>query len=138
MVPSALLLDTSAAVALLLEGHMGHDATLDAVRGHELGLSGHAVFEAMSVLSRLPGTSRRPIAVVHEALTRSFPHSRYLSTDATAALPAELASLGIAGGAIFDAMVGAAAREHGIVLVTRDTRARAVYHALGVELLIVP
>ena len=55
MARRSLLLDTSAALALLLEGHIGHDVTLDAVRGYELGLSGHAVFESMSVPRRVSG-----------------------------------------------------------------------------------
>ncbi|MCX6458923.1 MAG: hypothetical protein NTZ03_01305 [Actinobacteria bacterium] len=40
--------------------------------------------------------------------------------------------------AFFDAVVGAVAREHDLALVTRNTRARSVCQALGVELLIVP
>jgi predicted nucleic acid-binding protein len=45
----------------------------------------------------------------------------------------EMAEAGISGGAIFDALVAAAAREHGLVLATRDSRARSTYRALGVE-----
>lgn len=41
-----LLLDTSAAVALVVEDHEPHTATLTAVRGHRLGLAGHAWFES--------------------------------------------------------------------------------------------
>lgn len=40
-----VLLDTSAAIALVVEDHEGHAATLAAVRGRELGLAGHAWFE---------------------------------------------------------------------------------------------
>ena len=39
------LLDTSTAVALIVEDHEAHVATLDAVRGRRLGLAGHAWFE---------------------------------------------------------------------------------------------
>src|SRR5664279_5002978 len=48
------LLDTSAAIALLVEDHEAHAATLEAVRGRRLGLAGHAWFETYSVLTRLP------------------------------------------------------------------------------------
>lgn len=44
-----------------------------------------------------------------------------------------MAEAGISGGAIFDALVAAAAREHGLVLATRDGRARSTYRALGAE-----
>ena len=52
-----LLLDTSAAVALVVEDHEAHAATLEAVRGRSLGLAGHAWFETYSVLTRLPDGS---------------------------------------------------------------------------------
>ncbi len=48
------LLDTSTAIALVVEDHEAHWATLDAVRGRQLGLAGHAWFETYSVLTRLP------------------------------------------------------------------------------------
>jgi hypothetical protein len=53
------LLDTSAAIALMVEDHDAHIATLDAVRGRRLGLAGHAWFETYSVLTRLPAGLRR-------------------------------------------------------------------------------
>ena len=46
---SLLLLDTSVAVALLVEDHQGHSSCREALRGHQLGLGSHAVFEALSV-----------------------------------------------------------------------------------------
>lgn len=41
--------------------------------------------------------------------------------------------IGITGGAIYDALVGEAARVHGARLLTRDLRARRTYDLLGVE-----
>jgi hypothetical protein len=41
--------------------------------------------------------------------------------------------MGISGGAVYDALVGAAARQHGRLLVSGDARARPVYEALGVR-----
>jgi predicted nucleic acid-binding protein len=65
---SLLLLDTSVAVALLVEDHQGHSSCREALRGHQLGLGGHAVFETLSVLSRLPSPIRRPVPEIHRAL----------------------------------------------------------------------
>ena len=43
------------------------------------------------------------------------------------------ASLGIAGGAVYDALVAATAAEHGITLATRDRRAAETYHDLDID-----
>ena len=128
-----LLLDTSAAVALVVEDHEAHAATLEAVRGRRLGLAGHAWFETYSVLTRLPGGRRRSPADVAALLAHDFPATAFLADDAAAALGPELARLGISGGAVYDALVGAAARQRGRLLVSGDARARTVYEALGVR-----
>ncbi len=128
-----LLLDTSAAVALVVEDHEAHVATLEAVRGRRLGLAGHAWFETYSVLTRLPGGRRRSPADVAALLAHDFPATAFLAGDAAAALGPELARLGISGGAVYDALVGAAARQGGRLLVSGDARARPVYEALGVR-----
>jgi predicted nucleic acid-binding protein len=130
---AVLLLDTSAAVALIVEDHEAHVATLEAVRGHRLGLAGHAWFETYSVLTRLPGVLRRSPADVAALLANNFPVTAFLAEEAAAALGPELAGLGTSGGAVYDALVGAAARQHGRVLVSCDARARPVYEALGVR-----
>jgi predicted nucleic acid-binding protein len=49
----------------------------------------------------------------------------------------ELARLGVAGGAVHDALVGAAARAHGQPLLSRDRHAWPIYDALGVEVRII-
>ena len=128
-----LLLDTSAAVALVVEDHEAHAATLEAVRGRRLGLSGHAWFETYSVLTRLPGGRRRSPADVAVLLAHNFPASAFLADVSAAALGPELAKLGISGGAVYDALVGSAARQHGRSLVSGDARARPIYEALGVR-----
>ena len=128
-----LLLDTSAAVALVVEDHEAHASTLEAVRGRRLGLAGHAWFETYSVLTRLPGGRRRSPADVAALLSHDFPASAFLSEAAAAALGPELARLGISGGAVYDALVGAAARQHDRTMLSADARARPVYEALGVR-----
>jgi predicted nucleic acid-binding protein len=129
-----LLVDTSVAVALTVADHEHHETTLRALGHRRLGLAGHAAFETFSVLTRLPAPARRTPATVARLLAADFPHSRFLGAEAAAALLAELHTVGIAGGAVYDALVGASAREHGIALATRDRRALETYRALDVRL----
>ncbi len=128
-----LLVDTSVAVALTVGDHEYHQATSEAVGGRRLGLAGHAAFEAYSVLTRLPAPVRRTPAVVAWVLAVGFPATRFLSTGEAAALLARLDGVGIAGGSVYDALVGAAALQHGCTLVTRDRRALDTYRRLDVE-----
>ncbi len=128
-----LLIDTSVAVALAIAGHEHHEATRKAVGGRTCGLSGLAAFETFSVLTRLPPPNRRTSAAVARLLGHNFPGSRFLSAQNAEALHARLASLGIAGGAVYDALVGAAAAEHRITLATRDRRAAETYRALEID-----
>jgi predicted nucleic acid-binding protein len=129
-----LLLDTSAAVALVVADHPDHLATLRAVGDRRLGLAGHAVFETLSVLTRLPPPARRMAAAVTRLLEATFPESRFLSARASKALLSRLGTLGISGGAVYDALVGACALEHDIPLATRDRRALETYRALEVRI----
>jgi predicted nucleic acid-binding protein len=71
---------------------------------------------------------------VHNALSSNFPHTRFLSEQGAGILRRDLVELGITGGAVYDALVGATAIEHGLPLATLDRRALATYRALGVEL----
>ena len=128
-----LLVDTSAAVALVVGDHEFHQATLDALDGRTLGLCGHAAFETFSVLTRLPPPARRPPPVIAQVLAANFPGSRFLSAAGTAALFARLAMGDFAGGSVYDALVGAAAAEHDVALATWDRRALGTYRALSVN-----
>jgi predicted nucleic acid-binding protein len=129
-----VLLDTSLAIAVVVEDHEVHAAALEVVQGRRLGLAGHAWFETYSVLTRLPGAQRRSPADALRLLAHNFPASGFLGADEALALGAEIARLGVSGGAVYDALVGAAARQHRRRLVSADSRARPVYEALGVEL----
>lgn len=132
-----VLLDTSTAIALLVEDHEAHSAMLEAVRRRRLGLSGHAWFETYSVLTRLPGGHRRSPADAWRLLLHNFSESAFLGEAESIDLGAEVARLGISGGAVYDALVAAAARTHGRRLVSSDARARSVYEAIGVDLEVV-
>jgi predicted nucleic acid-binding protein len=132
--PPVVLLDTSAAVALMVEDHKAHGATKAALRGRRLGLAGHAWFETYSVLTRLPAGMRRSPADVLRLLATNFPSSGFLGEAEAASLGAELARLGVSGGSVYDALVGAAARHHQRPLLSGDARARPTYEALGVQI----
>ena len=128
-----VLLDTSVAVALTVADHEDHEATMARLAGRRLGLSGHAVFETFSVLTRLPPPARRSPATVARLMVENFPANRFLSARQAADLVARLPDLGVAGGSVYDALVGAAAVEHGIALASRDRRAAETYRLLGVD-----
>src|SRR5205823_8648860 len=97
-----------------------------------LGLAGHAAFETFSILTRLPPPARRSPSVFGRLIAQNLPMSRYLSDHAAAELLARLGTLGVAGGAVYDALVGAAAVEHRLTLLTRDRRAVDTYRRLDV------
>jgi len=59
-----------------------------------------------------------------------------LGPEAAGRLPDVLGRLGIAGGAVYDALVALAAVEHDAELVTRDARARATYEAVGARVIV--
>lgn len=128
-----LLLDTSAAVALLVADHVDHEPTFAAVAGQELGLCGHAAFETFSVLTRLPGGQRLSPAAAQRLLLTNFPATRQLSAAGAARLFTMLSAQRVSGGAVHDALVAAAAVEHGLTLVSRDRRAAATYERLQAD-----
>jgi predicted nucleic acid-binding protein len=129
-----VLVDTSVAVALAVADHEHHEATFRALRDRRLGLAGHAAFETFSVLTRLPPPARRTPPTVARLLATSFPHSRFLGASAAMSLFRELNMAGVAGAAVYDALVGACAREHSLPLATRDRRALDTYRALEVRI----
>jgi hypothetical protein len=121
-----------------VEDHEFHAAILEAVRGRRLGLAGHAWFETYSVLTRLPPGLRRSPADAARVLAHDFPDSVFLEAPLAAALGPELARVSVAGGAVYDALVGAAARQAGRRLLSCDVRARSTYEALGIDTDIIP
>jgi predicted nucleic acid-binding protein len=125
--------DTSVAVPLLVSSHRSHAMVAKWAKGRVIGLSGHALAETYSVLTRLPGDARVDPADAAVLIDENFAESLLLGARAARAAHREFARRGIAGGATYDGLVALAAREHGAVLVTRDARARSTYEALGVK-----
>jgi len=132
--PRDVLVDTSVAVPLVVADHEHHAAVTRRLARRRLGLAGHAAFETFSVLTRLPSPLRREPAVVEQILRTGFPATCFLGADDARALLRRLAAFGIAGGAVYDALVGQVAVSHGLALATRDARAVDVYRVLDVDL----
>jgi predicted nucleic acid-binding protein len=131
-------LDTSVAIPLLVQTHTAHDEVVRWWNGRDVGLCGHALVETYSVLTRLPGDIRLDPVDAARLLEERFSPPIVLSIDATRSLHATLAGFGIAGGAVYDAIIGLAAAEHQVMLATRDRRAKATYEAVGAQTLTVP
>lgn len=125
--------DTSVAIAALDAGHAAHVECVRVVREHRPALAGHAVFEVFSVLTRMPGQAAIDPPTAGELIRRVFPDRVWLNADTAGSLADRLGTLGIVGGAVYDALVGEAARIHDRTLLTRDLRARRTYDLLGVR-----
>lgn len=132
-----LALDTSVAIPLLVATHTAHTAVTDWWSGREVALSGHALAETYSVLTRLPGDLRLAPADAARLLDERFTEPLLLGPDVARRLPHVLGELGVAGGAVYDALVALAAVEHGADLATRDARAKATYDMVGARVMIV-
>jgi predicted nucleic acid-binding protein len=129
--------DTSVAVPLLVRSHHDHADVVRWWNGQEIALSGHALAETYSVLTRLPGDARLSPADAARLLNARFASPLALDGSPARKLPDTLSRLGIAGGAVYDALVALAAKQHGVALATRDARARGTYDAVGVEVIVV-
>lgn len=132
-----IAVDTSVAVPLLVRSHNEHSTVTRWWNGQDLALSGHALAETYSVLTRLPGDARLAPDDAAHLIKARFSAPLTLDSGLASQLPATFSSLGIAGGAVYDGLVALAARQHGLPLATRDARARDTYDAVGVKVIIV-
>lgn len=130
---SRCAVDTSVAVPLLVASHEAHATVRFWAAQRSLVLCGHALAETYSVLTRLPGDARVSPADAVVLIDENFTESTPLPLDAASAAHRDLARLGVSGGATYDGLVALAARQHGLVLATRDARARSTYEAVGVR-----
>lgn len=130
-----IALDTSVVVALFADWHEGHAAAVAAVSGEkDVRLPEQVALETYSVLTRLPPPHRVHPSPVATFLTRRF-DAPWLRLDARAykRFVREVCELELFGGSVYDALVGATARDAGVVLMSRDHRAARVYVAMGVD-----
>jgi predicted nucleic acid-binding protein len=134
---SRLVFDTSAAVPFLVRSHPSHAATRRHAAQRTALLTAHSLAETYSVLTRLPGDARVAADDAVRLLEANFETAVAAPAVELAGLPRVLAPLGIVGGAVYDALVGLAARTAEAPLLTRDARALGTYAALGVDVEIV-
>lgn len=127
-----IAIDTSVAIPLLVQTHRSHDVVTRWWHRRDVALCGHAFAETYSVLTRLPGDLRLTPIDAARLIRARFSVPLLLTSKTTRRLPEILSSLGIAGGAVYDALVALAARDNECTLATRDARAKATYEAVGV------
>jgi len=127
-----ILFDTSAALAYVDPDNPCHASVRLATGSASRGLSGHAAFEFLSVVTRLPLPKRVHATDAARLARTEFPASRHLPDTVATDLVDEFANLGITGGAVYDGLVGACARHYGMTLITCDQRAEETYRRLGV------
>jgi predicted nucleic acid-binding protein len=125
--------DTSVAVAALDASHAAHDACRSAVVARRPALAGHAAFETYSVLTRMPGQLAVDGPTASRVIAHAFPELCWLTAREATALLKRCGPIGVTGGAIYDALVGEAARRGRRTLLTRDLRARRTYELLGID-----
>ncbi|KRF19975.1 hypothetical protein ASG90_19810 [Nocardioides sp. Soil797] len=125
--------DSSILVPALISWHPEHRTSRAALRDDVDSVPAHVLVECFSVLTRLPAPHRISAGNAAEALASiglksiTLPASRYSSIVST------LGRSGIAGGAVYDALVAETARHHDHLLLTRDRRARPTYDVMGVS-----
>jgi predicted nucleic acid-binding protein len=128
-----IAVDTSVVVAGFASWHEGHQSAAAAL-SRKPRVPAHVLVEAYSVLTRLPPPHRAPADLVAAFLAERFPEAPLvLPARAHLELVEASARNGLAGGAIYDALIAATARHAGATLLTRDRRARTVYEWMKVS-----
>ncbi len=126
--------DSSVLIPALASIFEGHERCVSALAGRSPRLISHVAFETTSVLSRMPEGLRVTPVSVRDALELDFPDS-WLALDAAGQRTClrRAVDAGLRGGALYDALIAATAREHGATLLSADRRAREAYETIGVE-----
>ncbi len=128
-----IAVDTSVVVAAFASWHEGHPSAAAAL-ARRPRVPAHVLVEAYSVLTRLPPPHRAPADLAATFLRERFPDAPLvLPARAHLALVETAARTGLAGGAIYDALIAATVRHAGATLLTRDQRARSVYDRMKVR-----
>ncbi|MDQ6848995.1 MAG: PIN domain-containing protein [Actinomycetota bacterium] len=128
---AALTCDTSVIIAGLSRWHPSNDAAR--AWFPRIGwLPAHVLAESVSVLSRLP--NGRAVSLIDAVgLIRQLAEGRVrqLRGDRYLLIFGAVGSAGMGGGAVYDAIIGATAREHDATLLTLDRKAVRTYSAVG-------
>jgi predicted nucleic acid-binding protein len=126
--------DSSVLIPALASTYAGHERCRTALAGRSPRLISHVAFETTSVLSRMPEGLRMTPVTVRDALDRDFSDSWLaLDADGQRACLRRAVDAGLRGGALYDALIAATAREHGATLLSADRRAREAYEAIGAQ-----
>jgi toxin FitB len=126
--------DSSVLIPALAASYEGHERCFAALAGRSPKLISHVAFETTSVLSRMPEGLRMTPVTVRDALDHDFQDSWLaLDADRQRACLRSAVDAGLRGGALYDALIAATAREHGATLLSADRRAREAYEAIGVQ-----
>lgn len=126
--------DTSVLVAAFASWHEHHEIAFAAL-GRVDAIVTHCLLETYSVLTRLPAPHRMTPEVVTSYLEQSFAAMTVYALPAAEQrrLVGTCSSNGLAGGAIYDALIAATCVHADLTLLTLDGRARSTYTALGVD-----
>ncbi|MGQ0744865.1 MAG: type II toxin-antitoxin system VapC family toxin [Acidimicrobiales bacterium] len=120
-------------VAAFAQWHPGHLSALEVMKGAPK-IPAHCAMESYSVLTRLPAPYRVSPATAFAYLDQWFSQPLLtLAENEVRGLLRRLADATIAGGAVYDGLVGTCAAANGCRLVTRDRRAAVTYERLGVS-----
>ena len=127
-----IVVDTSVAVAAALPWHEAHSAARSALERSRTRAIGQVAVETYSVLTRLPPPQRVPPSIARDYLFETFDlPPLVLAADEYARLLDLAVAEQIAGGAVYDAIVGATARSTAATLLTLDQRAIRTYQLVG-------
>ncbi len=129
--------DSSVLIAGFIPSHRFHEAVLPSlaeVAAHG-SLIGHTMAETYSVLSTPGGIYRAEPRSVVEYLDQFLDEGSPIPVMSAAHREAIdlLAANGRPGGAIYDALIGLAARDAEVTLVSLDGRAAPIYELCGVD-----
>ena len=129
-----IVTDTSVAVAAALPWHEAHAAARAELVRPKTAILAQVAIETYSVLTRLPPPQRVPPALARDYLAETFVLPPITLSPAGHGTLLQLAAEErIVGGAVYDALVAATAREAGATLVSLDRRAVTTYQRLGVD-----
>jgi toxin FitB len=129
--------DTSVIISALLASGPDHDECAEALRTTNAAAAGHAWVESFSVLTRLPVDVRLTGAQARFVLGATVPNSIFLSPAQQQDFADWLPGSNVVGGAVYDALIGWAAHNADLPLLTRDRRALSTYRTVGVEVLLI-
>ncbi|NNF64440.1 MAG: hypothetical protein HKN07_09280 [Acidimicrobiia bacterium] len=125
--------DTSLAIASIDPDHQHHAAARAACSERRPVLAGHAAFESYSVLTRLPGAARVDPATAESILTQAFGDPCWMPAATRRGLIRRLSTVGVSGGAVFDALVAVSAASNDRTLLSLDRRAASTYRRLDID-----